>query len=92
MNKEELVKDMAKRVEGGTQGQAEKYLNAYIASISDAMYRREKVSLVGFGNYEVRDRAVRNGRNPQTKEAISIPACKMPVFVVSKVLKARANS
>lgn len=66
---------------------SEKALNAFIDSIEEALKKGDKVQLVGFGSFEVRNRAARKGRNPQTKAEITIPASKAPVFKVGKALK-----
>ena len=70
-----------------TKKDAEKAVNSIISVITEALSRGEKVQLVGFGTFEVRDRAERKGRNPQTKEEIIIPASKAPVFKAGKALK-----
>jgi DNA-binding protein HU-beta len=70
---------------------AEKALNAFMDSVEGALTSGEKVQLVGFGSFEVRERAARKGRNPQTKEEINIPASKVPIFKVGKALKDNIN-
>jgi len=62
-------------------------LNATIEAITEALVKGDKVSLVGFGNFEVRERAAREGKNPQTGEAIKIAACKVPAFKAGQALK-----
>ena len=86
MNKAELVASMAEK-SGLSKKDSEKALNAFIDSVEEALVKNDKVQLVGFGSFEVRDRAERKGRNPQTKEEITIPASKAPVFKVGKALK-----
>ncbi|MBZ4645081.1 MAG: DNA-binding protein HU-beta [Petroclostridium sp.] len=86
MNKAELVAAMAEKSEMSKKD-AEKALNAFIDSVQDALVKGDKVQLVGFGSFEVRQRAERKGRNPQTKEEITIPASKVPVFKVGKALR-----
>ncbi|WHH57611.1 HU family DNA-binding protein [Petroclostridium sp. X23] len=86
MNKAELVASMAEK-SGISKKDAEKVLNAFIESVEDALVNGDKVQLVGFGSFEVRQRAERKGRNPQTKEEITIPASKVPVFKVGKAFK-----
>ena len=86
MNKSELVTSMAEK-SGVSKKDAEKVLNSFIESVQEALVRGEKVQLVGFGSFEVRQRAERKGRNPQTKEEIIIPASTVPVFKVGKALK-----
>jgi len=86
MNKAELIAAVAEKSEL-TKKDAEKAVNSIISVITEALSRGEKVQLVGFGTFEVRDRAERKGRNPQTKEEIIIPASKAPVFKAGKALK-----
>jgi DNA-binding protein HU-beta len=86
MNKAQLVSAIATK-SGFTKKVSEEALNAIIGSIEEALESGEKVSLVGFGTFEVRDRAARTGRNPQTQEIIEIPAKKAPAFRAGKVLK-----
>ncbi|MGE4282581.1 MAG: HU family DNA-binding protein [Clostridia bacterium] len=86
MNKSELVASMAEK-SAMSKKDAEKALNAFVESVQDALVNGDKVQLVGFGSFEVRQRAERKGRNPQTKEEITIPASKVPVFKVGKALK-----
>lgn len=86
MNKQELVTSVAEKA-NLTKKDAELALNAVIDSIKEALNKGEKVSLVGFGTFEVRERAARSGRNPQTGAAIKIPAGKVPAFRPGKELK-----
>lgn len=86
MNKAELVAAVAERSEL-TKKDAEKAVNAIVSVITDALANNERVQLVGFGTFEVRERAERKGRNPQTREEIIIPASKAPVFKAGKALK-----
>ena len=90
MNKSDLVAAMAAKT-GDTKKSAEETLNAFIDVVTDALVKGEKVQLVGFGSFEVRKRAARKGRNPQTKEEIKIPASKAPVFKAGKALKDIVN-
>ena len=90
MNKSDLVAPMAAKT-GDTKKSAEETLNAFIDVVTDALVKGEKVQLVGFGSFEVRKRAARKGRNPQTKEEIKIPASKAPVFKAGKALKDLVN-
>ena len=62
-------------------------LNAFVDVVTEALVKGDKVQLVGFGSFEVRKRAARKGRNPQTKEEIKIPASKAPVFKAGKSFK-----
>jgi DNA-binding protein HU-beta len=86
MNKAELVASIAEK-SSFSKKDSEKVLNALMDSVKEALVKGEKVQLVGFGTFEVRQRAERTGRNPQTKEEIIIPASKVPVFKVGKALK-----
>ena len=90
MNKSDLVAAMAAKT-GDTKKSAEETLNAFVDVVTDALVKGEKVQLVGFGSFEVRKRAARKGRNPQTKEEIKIPASKAPVFKAGKALKDIVN-
>jgi DNA-binding protein HU-beta len=91
MNKTELIYAIAEK-SGLTKKNCETALNATVASIEDALKGGEKVVLVGFGTFEVRSRAARKGRNPQTKQEIQIPASKAPVFKAGKSLKDTINA
>ena len=86
MNKAELVSAVAERA-GMSKKDAEKVVTAVFASVEQSLVKNEKVQLVGFGTFEVKQRAERIGRNPQTKETITIPATKVPVFKAGKALK-----
>jgi DNA-binding protein HU-beta len=90
MVKKELVNSISEN-SGLSKKDSEKALNAFIESVENALANGEKVSLVGFGNFEVRERAERKGRNPISGEGIVIPACKTPVFKASKNLKEKVN-
>lgn len=90
MVKKELVNSISEN-SGLSKKDSEIALNAFIKSVEDALVNGEKVSLVGFGNFEIRERAERKGRNPISGEEIVIPACKTPVFKVSKNLKEKVN-
>jgi len=85
-NKQELVDSVAKST-GLTKKDATAAVEAVFASIETALKAGDKVQLIGFGNFEVRTRAARKGRNPQTGEEISIPASKIPAFKPGKALK-----
>ncbi len=86
MNKVELIAAVAEKA-GLTKKDAEKAVAAVIGSIESALVAGDKVQLIGFGTFEVRERAERMGRNPQTKEAIKIAASKQPVFKAGAALK-----
>ena len=90
MNKAELITSMAEKSQL-TKKDAEIALKAFIDSVQEALEGGDKVQLVGFGSFEVRKRAARKGRNPQTKEEIKIPASKAPVFKAGKALKDLVN-
>ncbi|HWQ40801.1 MAG TPA: HU family DNA-binding protein [Desulfosporosinus sp.] len=86
MNKAELVSAVAEKADMSKKD-AEKAVKAVFEVIEESLAQSEKVQLVGFGTFEVKDRAERTGRNPQTKEAIIIPAAKVPGFKAGKALK-----
>ena len=86
MNKAELVAAISEKT-GTSKKSTETSLNAFVEIVTEALKKDEKVQLVGFGSFEVRKRAARKGRNPQTKEEIKIPASKAPVFKAGKALK-----
>lgn len=90
MNKTELIAAIADK-SGLTKADAEKSLNTFIDAVTDALSDNDKVQLVGFGTFEVSERAERTGRNPQTGEEIIIPACKVLKFKAGKVLKEAVN-
>ena len=90
MNKAELVAKIAEESKL-TKKAAETALEAFVTSVQEALKNGEKVQLVGFGTFEVRQRAARKGRNPQTKAEIKIPASKAPVFKAGKALKELVN-
>ena len=86
MNKTELVSAMAEKA-GLSKKDAEKALNAFVESIEETLKAGDKVSLVGFGTFETRERAAREGKNPRTGEKIEIAACKVPAFKAGKAFK-----
>ena len=90
MNKAELIAAIAAKT-GDTKKAAEASVNAFVETVTNALVEGDKVQLVGFGSFEVRKRAARKGRNPQTKEEIKIPASKAPVFKAGKALKETVN-
>lgn len=90
MNKAELIDAIAKKT-GESKKATENLVGAFVDVITSALVKAEKVQLVGFGSFEVRKRAARKGRNPQTKEEIKIPASKAPVFKAGKALKDLVN-
>jgi DNA-binding protein HU-beta len=86
MNKAELVAEVAER-SGLTKRDAERAVNALVESIEGALTKGDRVSLVGFGTFEVRSRAPRSGRNPRTGESLQIKASRVPAFKAGKALK-----
>nr|WP_024971816.1 HU family DNA-binding protein [Lactiplantibacillus plantarum] len=84
--KTELVNNVAAAT-NLTKKDATAAVDAVFASIQDTLAKGEKVQLIGFGNFEVRERAARKGRNPQTGDEIQIPASKVPAFKPGKALK-----
>ena len=90
MNKTELVAAMAEQT-NLSKKDAEAALKAFIAVVSEELKKGEKVQLVGFGTFEVSERAAREGRNPQTGETMEIKASKTPKFKAGKALKDMMN-
>ena len=86
MNKTELIAAVAAKA-GLTKKDAERVVTATFETITETLAKGEKVQVSGFGNFEVRAREARTGRNPRTKETIEIPATKLPAFKASKTLK-----
>lgn len=86
MNKAELVGVIAQK-SGLTKKDSEKAINAFVERVKEALAKGERVSLVGFGTFEVRERKACKGRNPQTKTEIVIPGGKSPAFKAGKELK-----
>lgn len=85
-NKAELIDNVASAT-GLTKKDATSAVDAVFESIQTSLSEGEKVQIIGFGNFEVRDRAARKGRNPQTGEEIEIAASKVPAFKPGKALK-----
>ncbi|MEA4902840.1 HU family DNA-binding protein [Desulfitobacterium sp.] len=86
MNKADLIAMVAEKTDMSKKD-SEKAVNAVLNAIEEALAKEDKVQLVGFGTFEVKNRAERTGRNPQTKESIVIPASKVPSFKAGKALK-----
>lgn len=86
MNKTELVAALAEKA-AVSKKDAEAVLNAFVETVQDTVKKGDKIQLVGFGSFEVRERAARTGKNPQTGAAINIPACKVPAFKAGKAFK-----
>ena len=91
MNKTELISAMSENA-NMTKVDAEKALKAFIDTVTDELKNGGKVQLVGFGTFEVAERAERQGRNPKTGEAITIPASKSPKFKAGRSLKDIVNA
>lgn len=91
MNKTELISAVAEKTLLSKKD-SHKAVNAVLEVITEELEKEEKVTLVGFGTFEVRHRKERMGRNPATKEPIKIPASKSPAFRAGKGLKDRVNS
>lgn len=90
MNKSELVAAMSEK-SGLSKKESEKALKAFTESVVEALQGGDKVSLVGFGTFDVRERAARMGLNPRTKEPIEIKASKAPAFKAGKAFKDALN-
>ncbi len=86
MTKGDIVSEMAQRA-NITKAAAEKALNAFVDGVTTSLKKGEKVSLVGFGSFDISERAARSGRNPRTGATINIPASKAPKFRAGKALK-----
>ena len=90
MNKTELVEKVAESA-GLTKTQAEAAINAFVETITDGLKAGDKITLKGFGTFEVRQREAREGRNPRTGETMTIAASKAPAFKASSALKTVIN-
>lgn len=90
MTKAELIANVAKKAEL-TQKDTEAAVNAFFSTIQESLAAGENVQVIGFGTFEVRERAARVGRNPQTGEEIQIAAAKVPAFKPGKALKDAVN-
>ena len=91
MNKTELVAAVAEQADISKKD-AEKVLKAFVDVVTEEMKKGEQVQLVGFGTFEVSERAAREGRNPQTGKTMKIEACKAPKFKAGKALKDAVNA
>lgn len=91
MNKQELISAIAENA-NLTKKDAEAALAAFIGAVEDALKKGDKVQLVGFGSFEVRERAARTGRNPQTGKEMEIEAAKVPAFKAGRGLKELVNA
>lgn len=90
MNKTELIAAVAESAELSKKD-SEKALKAFVDVVTEELKKGEKVQLVGFGTFEISERAAREGRNPQTGKTMSIAACKAPKFKAGKALKDALN-
>ena len=90
MNKTEFIAAVAEKAEMSKKD-AEKALKAFVDVVAEQLKAGDKVQLVGFGTFEVSERAAREGRNPQTGETMTIAACKAPKFKAGKALKDAIN-
>ena len=90
MNKAELVAKMADDA-GISKTQANAALDSFVAAVTKTLKKGDKVTLVGFGSFELRERKAREGRNPKTGEKIEIPTSRLPAFSVGKFFKKRLN-
>ena len=90
MNKTEFIAAVAEKAEISKKD-SEKALKAFVDVVGEQLKAGDKVQLVGFGTFEVSERAAREGRNPQTGETMTIAACKAPKFKAGKALKDAIN-
>ena len=90
MNKSEMVAALAAKTEL-TKKDAEGVLNSFVDIVTESLEKGEKVQLIGFGTFEVRNRPARKARNPRTGEEVSIAASKAPAFKAGKALKDQVN-
>ena len=86
MNKTELIAAVAEKTDL-SQKDADAAVSAVLGAITDALKAGDKIQLVGFGTFEVRNRAAKQGRNPRTGETMTVPASKVPAFKAGKALK-----
>ena len=91
MNKSELIASIAEHAEIERK-EAENAVKAFLEVVTQELAKGEKIQIVGFGTFEVRERAARKGNNPQTGEEIDIPAAKVPKFKPGKALKDAVNA
>ena len=90
MTKQEMIDKIAAKT-GETKKATDETVKAFVEVVTEALAEGDKVQLVGFGTFEVRERAARTGKNPQTGEALEIPASKAPAFKAGKALKDAVN-
>ena len=91
MNKQELLSAISEK-SGLTKKDSEAALAAFIETVQESLKKGDKVQLIGFGSFEVRERAARTGKNPLTGEAMNIPAAKVPAFKAGRALKDLVNN
>ena len=91
MNKTEFLRAVANK-SGATIKDTTAFYDAFVKTVQEAMKNNDKIALVGFGTFEVRTRGERTGRNPRTKETITIPASKRLSFTTGKTLKTKLNA
>lgn len=91
MNKNDLIISVANQT-GLSKKAATSAVSAVLDSISTALADNDKVQLIGFGTFEVRERGERTGKNPRTGEAVKIAACRVPAFKAGKALKDKVNN
>lgn len=92
MKKSELIKTIAEKVDGVTQEKAKEVVGVVLDEITDALVSGDRVQFVGFGTFEVKERAAREGRNPQTGETMQIASSKNVKFKAGKELKDKVNA
>lgn len=90
MNRKEFAEALAKK-SGSSVAAADRAIGAVVETISEALKKGDKVSLIGFGTFEVRKRAARTGRNPKTGDTLKIKASKVPAFKAGAALKTAVN-
>lgn len=90
MKKPELISAIAEKT-GAKKKDAEAFVNAFVETVEEALAKGDKVSLIGFGTFGVRERAARKGVNPKTGKPINIPATKAPYFKAGKTLKEKVK-
>ncbi len=91
MNKQELLSAISEK-SGLTKKDSEAALAAFIETVQESLKKGDKVQLIGFGSFEVRERAARSGKNPLTGEPMDIPAAKVPAFKAGRALKDLVNN
>ena len=90
MNKQQLVENIMARTDM-TKAASERFVNAFVETISNALVEGDKVQLIGFGTFETRERGARAARNPLTGESLTIAAKRVPAFKAGKALKDAIN-